>query len=50
MSQPICPECAVGKCGSCAGFALDEHDDFTDCACTHDQSTNHENGSSDAER
>lgn len=34
IDQPICPECRVGKCGNCAGWALDlEIDDLVDCAC-----------------
>jgi hypothetical protein len=32
---PICPECAVGKCNNCAGFAINDKDDFDACWCAH---------------
>jgi hypothetical protein len=34
MTEPICPECRVGKHGNCDGRALDEtSDEIVDCGC-----------------
>ena len=34
MTEPICPECRVGKHGNCDGRALDETtDEIVDCDC-----------------